>query len=98
MSNRITQKQLELLVEHLNKITNSPKSYSLEDRTTGKHTILVGHYHLSGAYGGWMLARTCNDGGAIETPLGAYHRPKRELYNELRAFIRGIELKRDGEL
>lgn len=90
MSNRVTKAQLEYLVQRINEVTNSPMEYAT--RIDGKFHSHIGHYHLSGAYGGWMLARTVNNSGAIDCPLGSYHRPKRELYNEMQSFLRGIEV------
>ena len=85
---RITMKQLELLVERLNDLTNSPLEYT--NKETKKANI--GHYHLSGAYGGWILYRTCTDGGGVEDILHCGYVPKKELYNLIHAYIRGIEL------
>ena len=47
-------------------------------------------YYLSGAYGGWQLLRkTAHDGDQNVLSMG--HRPKRELYNLIWAFIKGIQ-------
>lgn len=90
MTDRITEKQLGLLVAYLNKITNSPAEYS---HTTpgGRFCANIGHYCLSGAYGGVQLQRVCTDGGGVSEPLGGEYCTKRELYEKLRAYIRGIE-------
>lgn len=86
MSERITQKDLESLVERINELTNSPlKPYDHET-----HKSNVGNYHLSYAYGGVNLHRMVNNGGGVETPLGGGYHTKRELYVKLRAFISGL--------
>jgi hypothetical protein len=86
---RITEKQLGSLVAYLNKITNSPADYS--DRETGHFRAHIGHYCLAGAYGGVQLQRVCNEGGGVSEPLGGGYGTKRELYEKIHAFIRGIE-------
>ena len=39
-----------------------------------------------------MLCRTMNEGGGIDCPIGQGHVPKRELFEKIDSFIRGIEL------
>jgi len=80
----VTIKNLEQLVNYLNEITDNPTEYS----TNGK--INVGHYTLSGAYGGYQLQQIMNDAGGVNVPLSQGHISKRELYNELTAYIKGI--------
>ena len=87
--NRITEKMIKSRVAYLNKITNSPAEYMTTK--DGFHTINIGHYHISYAYGGVCLMRTMSDGGGVTCPLSNGHSPKRDLYNELNAFIAGIE-------
>lgn len=89
MSDRITNKQLESLVAYINKLTNSPAEPWTRDENGFRANI--GNYHLDGAYGGVNLARMCTDGGGISQPLGGGFRPKRELYDMLTAYIRGLE-------
>ena len=88
MADRITQKHLEALVARINTVTDSPMAYMDADRK-----ILVGHYHIDYAYGGVSLARTMTTGGGINAPLGSYHRTKRELYDQMQAFLAGIDAK-----
>lgn len=93
MSNRITAKQLELLVDHLNEITGSPAA-PWTRQEDGSLTANVGNYHISYAYGGVCLHRMMNDAGGVTTPLSYGHVPKRELYDQLRAFIIGLEQRK----
>ena len=88
---RVSIKQLESLVTHLNEITNSPLDYN--DKTSKKFKANIGHYTLSGAYGGYELQRIMNHGGGVETPLYTGHIPKRELFDKIHIFIKGIQLK-----
>ena len=86
---RITEKQLESLVAYLNELTGSPaEPYSHID---GQYKANPGNYHISGAYGGVCLHRMSTTGGGVTTPLSCGHGPKRELFNALHAYIRGIE-------
>jgi hypothetical protein len=82
--NRVTEKQLQAIVDRLNRITNSP----MEPYVDGKAQI--GNYHLSHAYGGVCLHRMFNDGGGVSSPLSTGHVPKRELAALMYAYISGI--------
>ena len=87
---RIYEKDLRNLIEYINELTNSPKqSYAKQD--DGTYKAQIGNYHLEGAYGGYNVARICTDGGGITQPLGGGYHTKRELYEKLHAFIRGID-------
>jgi len=79
---RTTEKELQSLVQWLNKITNSP---------TDENGNQIGNYHLAFAYGGVTLHRIVNSGGGVSTPLGGGYFTKRELAAKLRSFIAGIE-------
>lgn len=86
--NRITQSQLNYLVDELNTLTNSPlKAYT---RTESGAKANIGNFHLYQAYGAIGLHRMCNEGGGITEIIGLS--TKRELYYQLRAMINGIEL------
>jgi len=86
---RITEKQLESLVDYINKLTNSPLESS--SRVDGKYCANVGNFHIYYAYGGVNLHRMSNTGGGVSTPVGQGTRTKRELYNDMQSFIRGLE-------
>ena len=90
MNERITEKQLRSLVAYINDITGSPQEpYS--KNSEGNFKANIGNYHLDFAYGGVNLSRMANDGGGINQPLGGGFHTKRELYDKLQAFIRGIQ-------
>lgn len=75
-----TMKDLEGLVNRLNVITgNNPKMRA------------VGTYLLDGAYGGWKLAQTVNEGGGERNVLSIGYVSKKECYYAIHAYIRGIE-------
>ena len=85
---RITQKQLEYLVERINEATNSPKaSYA---KTEEGYKANIGNYHLSYAYGGVKLERMCNEGGGVNTVSTGGFGTKRELYDWMKAYLDGM--------
>lgn len=88
---RITEKQLQAWVDHLNRITGNPETPWSVKPGADRHTANVGNYHISHAYGGVCLHQMANESGGVTCPLSQGHGPKRALYNELRAFIAGIE-------
>lgn len=85
MRDRITIKDLRALCDRLNKLTDSPMQY------WGDGKANVGNYHISQAYGGYALHRVHNQGGGITTPLSSYHRPARELWEQMQAYLHGFE-------
>lgn len=94
MTNRFTDKMLEARVAYLNELTGNPMEYSTP--TNNGRNINIGHYHISHAYGGVCLHQTVNSGGGVTCPLSNGHGPKRDLYNELNALIRGIEIGKES--
>ena len=54
----------------------------------------IGHYCLDGAYGGWKLVRTMNDGGGIDEITYGFV-SKRELYDLINAYIKGVESEKN---
>ena len=82
--NRITEKQLQAVVDRLNRITNSP----MQPYVDGK--AQPGNYHLSHAYGGVCLHRMVNENGGVSSPLSTGHITKRELLNLMYAYICGL--------
>ena len=81
---------LEVRVDYLNELTGSPKTPYTNGKD-GKLTANIGNYHLSGAYGGFCIHRMVNEGGGVDTPLSYGYIPKRELFEKLTSFTRGIE-------
>jgi hypothetical protein len=90
---RITQKNLEYLVKRINEITGSPAE-SWTRKSNGDYSANVGNYHLDYAYGGVSLERMTRTTGSVNMISGIGHVPKRELYNWMRAFLAGIELRK----
>lgn len=97
---RITEKQLQAVVDRINRETNSPMtSYTRTpcDGPNGKTFSFdanPGNYHLSGAYGGVSLHRMCNKSGGVQDVFRIGHVTKRELYNHMHAFLCGLDSTR----
>jgi hypothetical protein len=92
---RITIKDLKAVAERLNRVTGSPlESYKRDEE--GKLRSLVGNYHISQAYGGYSLYRMANEAGGVSDVFYSGHVPARDLYNQMQAFIRGIEFNKGG--
>ena len=89
---KITQKDLEFAVSHLNTITGMPQtSYSTE---WGNIKPNAGNYHLDGAYGGWKLSRMCKEGTGTSDVLGSGFTSKKDLYNQISSYTRGVQFSK----
>jgi len=86
---RITQKDLENLVNRINEATKSPNT-SWTKNADGKMKANIDNYHLSYAYGGVALHRMTNDGGGVDDVFRCGHVTKRELYSKLDAYLLGL--------
>jgi hypothetical protein len=91
---RITKAQLQGLVDHLNAVTNSPKSAYTRTKD-GRNVANVGNWHLSQAYGGYCVHRMCNEGGGVTTPITHGHVSARELYDAIHNFLRGMRFHKE---
>ena len=90
MTTRTTIANLQAVVDRINRVTGSP---STPWRREGdRNRANIGNYHLSHAYGGVCLHRMANESGGVTTPLGLGHVTKREMYEQMHAFARGLEI------
>lgn len=87
---RITEKQLEAVVERVNRATESPLASWTKTATGTKANL--GNYHLEYAYGYVSLNRMVTDGGGVERILPGG--TKRELYHQLHAYLAGLAAKK----
>ena len=92
---RITDKDLEALCARLNRLMGTPAQPYVRPAGSDRHVAQIGNFHLSHAYGGVSLHQMHNDAGGVSCPLSGGHVPKRDLYERMHAYIRGIE---DGRL
>lgn len=99
---RITQKDLERLCTRVNYAVNGERKdlaidapWPLYERTNGNLRQLPNVYSISYAYGGAALYRNCDVDASGEShgvhDIFGYHMPKRELWERMQAFLRGIE-------
>jgi hypothetical protein len=87
---RITDKHLKALCERLNRIKGTPQeAYSKQE--DGSYKANIGNFHLDFAYGGVMLAKMVNESGGISNVLSIGRVSRRELYNLMHAYIKGLE-------
>ena len=85
---RITEKDLQATCDRINRMLDQPhEPYA---RIEGKFVANIGCYHLSHAYGGVALHQMASEGGGVRDILGG-HLTKRELYERMHAFIKGLE-------
>ena len=92
MKKRITIGMLETLATAINNATgNHIEAYS---KVGDKYVPNAGNYHISGAYGGYNLERMDLSGGTgTSTVFSHGHVPSRQLYEEMKAFLRGVHTK-----
>ncbi len=93
---RITDKDLNGMIARLNRLTGMPaEPYA---KNGDRYEPQAGCYHLSHAYGGVCLHRMSLTAGCtgVTTPLTGGHVTKRELYDQIYAFIRGIETEQES--
>ena len=84
MGLRITDKDLQDLVDRINERTGSP----MQPWSNGQSNI--GNYHIDNAYGGVALARMVNTAGSTERiSLGGFD-TKRNLYTWMEAYLCGL--------
>ena len=86
---RITDKILNAKIDALNQLTNSPPNPYTRNQDTGKLTANVGSHYLGHDYNGANVYRLANEAGGVTTPLGNYHRPRRELADALDHYAAG---------
>lgn len=91
---RITQKDLENLVNSINIATNN-NVCSHTKNADGTYTTNIGTYLIDCAYGGVALHQSISSGGVREVFSG--HMPKRELFNKMHAFLSGIYDEKNRE-
>ena len=90
---RITQKDLEYLVERINKITGSPATPYTTTKETKDIKANAHNYHLDYACGGVKLVQMVNHGGGIREISRGGFGTKRELYHWMNAFLAGHSAK-----
>lgn len=92
MATRITDANLRAVVDRINRMTGSPMNPWESTQPISERIVAqIGNFHLSHAYGGVSLCRMSNEAGGVNEIFGRGHMPKRELYELMQAFIRGLD-------
>lgn len=87
---RITEKQLQAIIDRINTITINPAKPYIDGKAQ------IGNYHLSHSYGGVCLHRMHNESGGVSDTFQCGHVTKRALADRLYAFIAGINSTREA--
>lgn len=90
MQNRIKLSDLQEQVDTINTLMGNPMTYSHWEGD--EHIWHSGHWFLSQAYGG-VNVHQLMESSAIRTPLYGGYYTKRELYEQLRNFIAGLQTR-----
>ncbi len=96
MMDRITNRDLDSLVDRINKATGSPMTpYGPRGNPTEHLTANIGNYHIDSAYGGVKLVRMGNNGGGTSDISTNGYGTKRELHSWMIAFLAGMGADND---
>lgn len=86
---RITDRDLNGLVARINRTFGEREEAYTSDAEGFRAN--VGTFVIDHAYGGVSLYRLMNEGGGVTDVLRTGHTTKRDLYNQMHAFLNGIE-------
>jgi len=92
---RITDKHLKAAIDRINRMLGTPSEPYVRNPDTGAYEAQIGCYHLSHAYGGVCVHVMHNDSGGVSAPISQGHIKKRDLYERIHAYIRGLETGMD---
>lgn len=87
--NKVTKKQLESIIERINKAANTSLTYC-DKVGDAPFKSNIGHYHLDWAYGGVKLVQTDNECGGVRDITRSGFTTKGKLYHELEMFLMGL--------
>jgi hypothetical protein len=94
MADRITNNDLQKIVDRINRILDAPATPYGERKPNGDLTHNVGNHSLGFAYGGVKLVKIMNADGGEKDVLSLGYVPKRALRDAMFAYIAGLY---DGE-
>ena len=87
---RITDKHLQALADRINRVLGTP--LQPWTRVDGRNVANIGNFHVYHAYGGVNLHQMANESGGVTTPISMGTRTKRELYEQMHAYLSGLEV------
>lgn len=94
MAQRITRKMLDARVATINELLGAPMEPYTENKELGRYVANPGNYHIGSAYGGVCLHRMSNESGGVSNVFNTGFIPARQLYDQICAFINGIQTSR----
>ena len=83
MATRITDAQLEAVVQRINIAMKTPQEYYKDGKAC------PGNYHLDYAYGGVALYQNVSTGGERDV-FRSGHTTKSHLYDRMQAYLEGV--------
>lgn len=96
MMQRIRERDLEAVCQRINRTVNGRESEPYERDENGFRQV-PDVFVISYAYGGASLHRNCSvdasgESHGVSDVFGCGHVSKRELYERMHAFLRGVEV------
>lgn len=91
---RITDSNIKVICDHINRLFGFKDCELWEKDETGRNNATIGMFYIDGAYGGVALYCMVTNGGGVSDVFNRGHMTKRELYDAMQAYIRGIESER----
>lgn len=91
---RITDNDLSCLCARINELLGTPPERYVQLEPGQPWKANVGTYYVDHAYGGVSLYRIENEHGGVSSVFGLGHVPKRELFDQMCAFIEGVRAGR----
>lgn len=85
----MNKRELEILIKQINEKTGSPQEHYIRD-DSGRLRAQVGHYYISGAYGGVELERVVNEGGGCKSISRDGFGTKKQLGTFLLGMLAGL--------
>jgi hypothetical protein len=86
----VTKEKLGQLCKAINEACNAPSYPYIE--VEGKPVEVIGHYHVSFAYGGVCLERTVSQSGGTVDVFNVGYTTRLVLSMLMQAYLQGIEI------
>lgn len=90
MTERIREANIRAVLSRIAKLTGTHDG-SPWKREGNRLVAIVGTYLVDSAYGGWKLAQIVNESGGQRDVLYSGYVSRRELYEQMHAYIKGFE-------
>ncbi len=97
MRDRVTISDLEAVCRRINRTLNGTDEtpvWTMDDTGRNSPRANIDVFYLDGAYGGYALYRVMSEGGGVTDVLNTGHTSKRELRDQMFAYLEGIDAGR----